>query len=325
MSLLDFVMPTKIYWDEATKTDTYGKLYVEPLERGFGITIGNALRRVLLSSLPGGAITAVKIMGVPHEFTTIKGVIEDVAEIVLNLKQIRLKIDENIERDFAILEAENVGKVYAKDIKFPAGIELVTPDVHICTISEPTKLQMEFRVERGIGYKTVEELEPISEIGWIIIDTAFSPIKRVAFNVEPTRVGDKTDYDKLILEIETDGTITPDEALTKASNILIDHFNILQKPTVKKVQVIKKTVAPKPEEIKIEEDKLSLSIDELEISSRAINNLRKLGINTIGDLVRLSEEDLKEAKSIGRKSIKEIKDALAEMGLELAPSKSTSQ
>jgi DNA-directed RNA polymerase subunit alpha len=184
---------------------------------------------------------------------------------------------------------------------------------------------MEFRVERGIGYKTVEELEPMSEIGWILIDTAFSPIKRVAFNVEPTRVGDKTDYDKLILEIETDGTITPDEALIKATNILIDHFNILQKPTVRKVQTIKKTVAPKLEEIKIEEDKLSLSIDELEISSRTINALRKIGVNTIGDLVKLSEEDLKEAKSIGRKSLKEIKDALTEIGLELAPSKSTSQ
>lgn len=325
MSLLDFVMPTKIYWDESTKTDSYGKLYVEPLERGFGITVGNALRRVLLSSLPGGAITAVKIIGVPHEFSSIKGVMEDVVEIVLNIKQIRLIIDENIERDFAILEVENPGKVYAKDIKFPAGIEVANPDVHICTITEPIKLQMEFRVERGIGYKTVEELEPINEIGWILLDTSFSPIKRVAFNVEPTRVGDKTDYDRLIMEIETDRTITPDDALVKASNILIEHFNLLQKPTVKKVQVVKKSVQVKPEEIKVEEDKLSLAIDELEISSRAINTLRKLGINTIGDLVKLSEDDLREAKSIGRKSLKEIKDALADMGLELAPSKTITE
>ena len=324
-SLLDFVMPSKIYWDESTKTDNFGKLYVEPLERGYGITLGNALRRVLLSSLPGGAITAVKIVGVPHEFTTIKGVIEDVSEIILNLKQIRLKVDENIERDFAILEVEGPGKVFAKDIKVPPGIEVVNPDEYICTLSENVKLQMELRIERGRGYKTVEELEEINEIGWILIDTSFSPIKRCTFAVEPVRVGDKTDYDRLILEIETDGTITPDEALEKSANILIEHFTLLQKPTVRKAQVIKKTVAPKTEELKIEEDKLSLAIDELEISSRAINTLRKLGINTIGDLVKLSEDDLKEAKSIGRKSLKEIKDALADMGLELAPSKSTTE
>ncbi|MGC9006259.1 MAG: DNA-directed RNA polymerase subunit alpha [Sulfurihydrogenibium sp.] len=325
-SLLDFVTPTKIYWDETTKTDKFGKLYVEPLERGYGITLGNALRRVLLSSLPSGAITAVKIVGVPHEFTTIKGVIEDVAEIILNLKQIRMKVDENIERDFAILEVEGPGKVFAKDIKLPPGIEIVNPEEYICTISENVKLQMEFRIERGRGYKTVEELEEINEIGWILMDTSFSPVKRCTFNVEPVRVGEKTDYDRLILEIETDGTITPDEALEKSTNILIEHFNLLQKPTVRKAQVIKKTVVPKSEDtIKIEEDKLSLAIDELEISSRAINTLRKLGINTIGDLVKLSEEDLKEAKSIGRKSLKEIKDALADMGLELAPSKSNTE
>lgn len=322
MPFMDFIMPTKIYWDETTKTETFGKLYVEPLERGYGITVGNALRRVLLSSLPGGAITAVKIYGAYHEFTTVEGVQEDVTEIVLNLKEIRFKIDESIERDFGILEVEGPTKIYAKDIKLPSGIEVVNPDVYIATVTGNVKIQMEFRIERGRGYVTVEEMEEQTEIGWINIDASFSPIKNCTFYVEPTRVGGRTDYDKLILELTTDGTIFPDEALSKASNILIEHFTLLQKPAVKKAQVIKKAVITKPEELKIEEDKLSLAIDELEISSRAINTLRKLGINTIGDLVKLSADDLKEAKSIGRKALKEIIDALAEMGLELAPSKS---
>lgn len=322
MPFMDFMMPTKIYWDETTKTDTFGKLYVEPLERGYGITIGNALRRVLLSSLPGGAITAVKIYGAYHEFTTIEGVKEDIAEIVLNLKEIRFRIDESIERDFGILEIEGPAKIYAKDMKLPAGIELVNPDVYIAEITSNVKFQMEFRVERGRGYVTVEEMEQQTEIGWINMDASFSPVKSCTFYIEPTMVAGRTDYDKLILEITTDGTVSPDEALSKASNLLIEHFNLLQKPTVKKAQAIKKAVITKPEELKIEEDKLSLAIDELEISSRAINTLRKLGINTIGDLVKLSADDLKEAKSIGRKALKEIIDALAEMGLELAPSKS---
>jgi len=322
MPFLDFVTPTKIFWDEATKTETFGRLYVEPLERGYGITVGNSLRRVLLSSLPGTAITSAKIVGAHHEFTTIEGVLEDVAEIILNLKQIKFKMDETKNEEFAVLDIEGPVKVYAKDIKLPQGIEIITPDVHIATITSNIRFQMELKIERGRGYVMVEEMEEPSEIGWIQIDASFSPVKRCTFNVEPTRVGGKTDYDKLILEIETDGSITPDEALTKASNILIEHYQLLLKPTVKRVETVKKAIQ-RVEEPKIEEDKLSLSIDELEISSRAINTLKKIGINTIGELVRLTEEDLKEAKSIGRKALKEIKDALAEMGLELAPSKSS--
>ncbi len=321
MPFLDFVMPDKIYWDEVSRTDTYGKLYVEPLERGYGITLGNALRRVLLSSLESGAITAVKIHGVPHEFATIDGVIEDVSEIILNLKDIKFKMDEGIDSEFAILEAKGPGKVTAKDIKLPNGVEIVNPDVHIATIDSPdTELKMEFKIEKGRGYVPVEEMEPPSEIGWILIDTSFSPVTKCTFHVEPTRVGNKTDYDKLILEIHTDGSITPEEALNKATKILLDHFNLLLNPTVKRVEVVKQS-APESIAQRIEEDKLSLAIDELEISSRAANTLKKLGIQTIGDLVKMSEEDLKEAKSIGRKSLKEIKEALADLGLELAPSK----
>jgi len=319
MPYLEFINPDKIYWDEKTKTERYGKLYVEPLERGYGITLGNALRRVLLSSLESAAITSVKIQGVSHEFTTIDGVIEDVAEIILNLKEIKFKMEEGIDSEFAILEVKGPGKVYAKDIKVPTGLEIVNPEIYIATIDSEAELKMELKIEKGRGYITVEEMEQPSEIGWIPIDTSFSPITKCAFHVEPTRVGEKTDFDKLILEIYTDGSISPDEALTKASNILIEHFTLLLSPTTRKVEAVVKT---QPESIakQIEEDKLSLAIEELDISSRAMNTLKKLGITTIGDLVKMTEEDLKEAKSIGRKALKEIKEALSDLGLELAPS-----
>ena len=319
MPFLEFIKPNKIYWDEATKTNTYGKLFVEPLERGYGITLGNALRRVLLSSLESGAITAVKIQGVSHEFTTIDGVIEDVSEIILNLKQIKFRMEEGQESDIAILEFKGPGEIKAKDIKVSPGIEIVDPEVHIATVEGEAEVRMELRVEKGRGYVMVEEMEQPTEIGWIPIDTAFSPVKKCTFKVEPTRVGDKTNYDKLILEFFTDGSVTPEEALKKATNILIEHLQLLLNPTTRKIEVVKKA---EPESIaeKIEADKLSLAIEELEISSRATNTLKKLGINTIGDLVKMTEEDLKEAKSIGRKALKEIKEALAELGLELAPS-----
>ena len=318
MPFLEFKFPEKIYWDENVKSDTFGRLYIEPLERGYGITIGNALRRVLLSSLESGAITYVRIQNVPHEFTTIDGVIEDVSEIVLNLKQIKFKMDENIESDYAILEFKGPGEIKAKDIKLPAGIEVVNPEVHIATVEGDVEIKMEFKIEKGRGYVTVEEMEKPTTIGWIPIDTAFSPIKRCTYKVEPKRVEDKV-YERLMLEFETDGTISPDEALKKAVNLLIKHFELLLNPSTKKVDVIRRT---EPESIaaRLEADKLSLAIEELEISSRATNTLKKLGIETIGDLVQKTEEDLREAKSIGRKALKEIKEALAELGLSLAPS-----
>lgn len=319
MPFLEFVMPQKIYWDENTKTPTFGRLYAEPLERGYGITIGNALRRVLLSSLESGAITAVKILGVSHEFSTIEGVIEDVSEIIINLKQLKFKMEEGLDKDFAILEFQGPGKIYAKDIKLPSGIEVVNPDEYIATVDGNVKIQMELRIEKGKGFVTAEEMEKPTEIGWIPVDANFSPVKKCTFIVEPTRLGEKTNFEKLILEIHTDGTLTPDEALTKAVNILVDHLNLFLNPEVIKVQTIKKAEEVPVESI-LEEDKLSLPIDELEISSRATNSLKKLGITTIGDLVKMTEKDLQEAKSIGKKAIKEIKEALANLGLELAKS-----
>ena len=318
MPFLEFKFPEKIYWDEATKTESFGRLYVEPLERGYGTTLGNALRRVLISSLESGAITYVRIQNVPHEFTTIDGVIEDVSEIVLNLKQIKFKMDESIEGDYAILEFQGPGEIKAKDIKLPVGIKVVNPDAHIATVDSDVEIKMEFKIEKGRGYVTVEEMEKPATIGWIPIDTAFSPIKRCTYKVEPTRIEGKT-YEKLMLEFETDGTITPDEALKKAVSFLTKHLELLLNPSIRKVDVIRKT---EPESIaaRLEADKLSLAIEELEISSRATNTLKKLGIETIGDLVKKTEEDLKEAKSIGRKALKEIKEALAELGLSLAPS-----
>jgi DNA-directed RNA polymerase subunit alpha len=318
MPFLNFKFPDKIYWDENSKTETFGRLYVEPLERGYGITLGNALRRVLLSSLESGAITYVRIQGVPHEFTTIDGVIEDVSEIILNLKQIKFKMDENIDSDYAILEFQGPGKITAKDIKLPAGIEVVNPDVHIANVDGDVEIKMEFKIEKGKGYIPVEEMEKPTTIGWIPIDTAFSPIKRCTFKVEPTRVEDKS-YEKLILEFETDGSVNPDDALKKATELLIKHFELLLNPSTRKVDNIRK-VERESIAARLEADKLSLAIEELEISSRATNTLKKLGIETIGDLVKKTEEDLKEAKSIGRKALKEIKEALAQLGLSLAPS-----
>ncbi len=318
MPFLEFKFPEKIYWDESTKTDSFGRLYIEPLEMGYGITIGNALRRVLLSSLESGAITYVRIQNVPHEFTTIEGVIEDVSEIVLNLKQIKFKRDDSIESDYAILEFIGPGEIKAKDIKLPAGIEVVNPESHIATVDGNVEIKMEFKIEKGRGYITVEEMEKPTTIGWIPIDTAFSPIKRCTYKVEPKRIEGKA-YERLMVEFETDGTISPDEALRDSINLLIKHLELLLNPSTRKVDVIRKT---EPESIaaRLEADKLSLAIEELEISSRATNTLKKLGIETIGDLVQKTEEDLKEAKSIGRKALKEIKEALAELGLSLAPS-----
>ncbi len=318
MPFLSFKFPEKVYWDETTKTDTFGKLYVEPLERGYGITLGNALRRVLLSSLDSGAITYVRIQNVPHEFATIDGVIEDVSQIILNLKKIKFKMDEAIDSDYAILEFKGPGEIKSGDIKLPIGIELVNPDIKIATVDGEIEIKMEFRIEKGRGYVPVEEMEKPTTIGWIPIDTSFSPIKRCTFYVEPTRMEDKT-YEKLILEFETDGSISTDEALKKATELLLKHLETLLNPTTRKVDFIRKA---KPESIakSLEADQLSLAIEELDISSRTTNTLKKLGIETIGELVQKTEEELKEAKSIGRKALKEIKEALAKIGLSLAPS-----
>lgn len=308
--LREYIFPSKVYWEERKKT--YGRLVVEPLERGFGITLGNSLRRTLLSSIEGVAITGVKIYGVYHEFSSLEGVQEDTLEIIANLKKVRFKLhDSHVEILYLKKRGESV--VYAKDITLPPSVEIINPEQKILTITDPnTEVNMEIRIERGFGYVPTEEMEVIGEVGWILVDADFSPVRQVAFRVEKTRVEKRSDYDKLIIEIYTDGTKTPDEVLREAIGLIVKNFQALENisyetPLLEEKPVIVDELA----------EKLTLPIEELDISQRALNSIKRMGIYTIGDLVRLTEEDLKSTKNVGRKAINEIKDALKEMGLYL--------
>ncbi len=308
--LNEFIYPQKIYWED--KRDNYGRFVVEPLERGFGTTVGNALRRVLLSSISGTAITAVKIYGVYHEFSTIEGIQEDVIEIIANLKKIRFNLTGDSNVEILYLKKKGEGEVKAEDINLPPNVTMVNKDVTIAHITNPeVELNMEIRVEKGRGYVPVEEMETIGETGWILVDADFSPVRLVSFKVEQTRVGEKTDYEKLIMEVKTDGSKTPNDAVKEAVDILLKHFSMLENISYE-VPVIE-------EPVPVDElsEKLTLSIEELDISQRALNSLRRIGINTIGDLVQLTEDELKSTKNIGRKALAEIKEALKEMGLSL--------
>lgn len=308
--LREFLFPSKVYWEERTKT--YGRFVVEPLERGFGITIGNSLRRTLLSSIQGVALTAVKIYGVYHEFSAIEGVQEDTIEIIANLKKVRFKL-HNSDVEVLYLKKKGEGVVYAKDISLPPNVEIINPEQKILTITSPDKeINIELRIEKGFGYVTTEEMEVLGETGWILVDADFSPVRQVAFRVEKTRVEKRSDYDRLIMEVYTDGTKTPDEVIKEAVALIVKNFTLLENISFE---------APRIEEpIGVVEEfveKLSLPIEELDISQRALNSIKRMGISTIGDLVRLTEEDLKATKNVGRKAINEIKEALKQMGLHL--------
>jgi len=308
--LREFIFPSKVYWEERTKT--YGRLIVEPLERGFGITIGNSLRRTLLSSIEGTAITAVKIYGVYHEFSSIEGVQEDTLEIIANLKKVRFKL-HNADVEILYLKKKGEGVVYAKDLSLPPNVEIINPDQKILTITDPEKeINMEIRIERGFGYVPTEEMEVLGEVGWILVDADFSPVRQVAFRVEKTRVEKRSDYDRLIMEIYTDGAKTPDDVIKDAVQLIVKNFSALENISYE-VPVIEEPVAVVDEFI----EKLSLPIEELDVSQRALNSIKRMGITTIGDLVRLTEEDLKSTKNVGRKAINEIKEALKQMGLYL--------
>jgi len=308
--LREFIFPSKVYWEERTKT--YGRLVVEPLERGFGITIGNSLRRTLLSSIEGTAITAVKIYGVYHEFSSIEGVQEDTLEIIANLKKVRFKL-HNADVEILYLKKKGEGVVYAKYLSLPPNVEIINPDQKILTITDPEKeINMEIRIERGFGYVPTEEMEVLGEVGWILVDADFSPVRQVAFRVEKTRVEKRSDYDRLIMEIYTDGAKTPDDVIKEAVQLIVKNFSALENISYE-VPVIEEPVAVVDEFI----EKLSLPIEELDVSQRALNSIKRMGITTIGDLVRLTEEDLKSTKNVGRKAINEIKEALKQMGLYL--------
>ena len=306
----NLVEPEKVYWEELT--DKYGKLVVEPLPRGYATTLGNSLRRILLSSIEGAGITGVKIEGLYHEFTSLPGALEDVTDVILNLKSLIIKLDENSDIEVLYIEKEGAGEVKGADIKTPPAVEILNPEQHLFTLTdENAKIKMEIRVERGRGYVPVEEMEQFGEIGWIAVDCDFNPVKKVAFHVEPTRVGKSSNFEKLILEIWTNGAKSPEAAFQEARGILQDYIEKLKDIATEIPQVPLKVEKDELEE------KLTLSVDELDISVRALNSLKKYGIHTLGDLVKLTEEELKETKNIGRKALREIKKALNELGLSL--------
>ncbi|MFA5430931.1 MAG: DNA-directed RNA polymerase subunit alpha [Candidatus Omnitrophota bacterium] len=312
----DFQLPKRLECDETTYTGTYGKFTAAPFERGYGVTLGNSLRRVLLSSIEGSSITSVKFSGVNHEFSAITGVLEDVTEIILNLKSVVLSAHSNIPKTLYIRK-DSKGPVTAADIETDETIDVVNPDLHIATLTKDAKFEAELEVGRGRGYVPAEANKKEDQsIGVIPVDSIFTPVKNVNFYVENTRVGQKTDYDKLVLEITTNGSISPKDALLYASNILQRHLDIF----VSFGQLPEDLEEEEPEMTKEEVslyEKLRLPISELELSVRSSNCLREANIKIIADLVKRSEDDMLGFKNFGKKSLTEIKELLAGMGLTL--------
>lgn len=311
MKWKNLTMPKQIVAD-AENNDGYGKFVIEPLERGFGITLGNSLRRVLLSSLQGAAVTAVRIDGVLHEFSTLPGVIEDVTEIILNLKQMRLKLHGDGPKK-GTFEKQGKGEVRAGDLVVDPEVTVLNPDLHIATLNRDGDLRMEVEINGGRGYVSADQHSQTDlPIGVIAIDSLFSPVTRVNYNVEATRLGQRIDYDKLTVEVWTDRSILPQDAVALAAKVLRDHFNLFihfEEPIEEEV------------EEEVDEDHmrtrrmLDKSVDELELSVRSSNCLRAAEIKSIGDLVQKSEAEMLKYRNFGRKSLKEIQDILGEMGL----------
>ncbi len=309
----DLIKPRSLAVDQESLTNTYGKFVAEPLERGFGITLGNSLRRVLLSSLQGAAVTSVKIEGVEHEFMAIPEVAEDVTDIILNLKEVLLQIHTNEVKTLRI-EAEGPREVKAGDIMADPQVEILNPGHHLCTISEGGRVRMEMTARRGRGYVPAEKNKiPGQAIGTIPIDALFSPIRKVNYQVTNARVGQQTDYDKLSLEVWTDGSVPPADAVAYAAKIVKEQLSIFinfdetEEPTLEPVAVPEQAL----------NENLFRSVDELELSVRSANCLQNANIKTIGDLVQKTEAEMLKTKNFGRKSLKEIKEILAEMGLSL--------
>lgn len=294
-------------------TGSYGKFVVEPLERGFGITLGNSLRRVLLSSLPGVAVSSVKIDGVLHEFSTVPGVREDVTEIILNLKELCMKMHCDGTKK-VIIDASGACEVKAGDMIVDSDVEIVNPDLHIATLDEGAKLYMEIIVESGRGYVSADKNKRDDmPIGQIAVDSIFTPIRKVNFTVEDTRVGQITDYDKLTLEVWTDDTIKPDEAVSLAAKILTEHLMLFINLTehVQGVEIMVEKEEDKKEKI------LEMTIEELDLSVRSYNCLKRAGINTVDELVQRNEEEMMKVRNLGRKSLEEVQQKLVGLGLSL--------
>lgn len=312
----DFQLPKRLECDESVYTQDYGKFSAAPFEKGYGVTLGNSLRRVLLSSIEGSAVTSVKFSGVEHEFSAMPGVLEDVTEIVLNLKSLILNSHSKIPKTIYI-KKNSKGEIRAKDIDVDETIEIINPDLHIATLTKDAKFQVEMEVARGRGYVPAElNKKEEKAVGVIPIDSIFTPIRKVNFSVENTRVGQRTDYDKLILELWTNGSISPKDALLYASNILQRHLDIF----VNFGQLPEEIAEEEPEMSREEAalyEKLRLPISELELSVRSSNCLREANIKIISDLVKRGEEEMLGFKNFGKKSLTEIKELLAGMGLAL--------
>ena len=299
---------------EADDANNYAKFVCEPLERGYGITIGNSLRRILLSSLPGSAITSVKIEGVLHEFTTVPNVVEDVPEIIINLKNVRLKLDKNEQKTLRI-NFNGAGEVTAGDIETDGTVEVLNPDLHIATVSEGGHLVIDMTAEMGRGYNTAEKnKKPDQDISVLPIDSIYTPVKKVNYQVENTRVGQMVDYDKLVIEVWTDGSLKAFEALSLAAKVMTGHLELFidLSETTKNTQVMVEKEESKKEKV------LEMSIEELELSVRSFNCLKRAGIATVEDLANKSETDMMKVRNLGKKSLDEVTNKLHALGLDFA-------
>ncbi|GEN34814.1 MULTISPECIES: DNA-directed RNA polymerase subunit alpha [Aneurinibacillus] len=303
----------KIEVVEASNDSTYGKFVVEPLERGYGTTLGNSLRRILLSSLPGAAVTSIEIDGVLHEFSTIEGVVEDTTQIILNVKTLSLKIHSDEEKVLEI-DAEGAGVVTAADIRADSDVEILNPDLVIATLEEGASLRIRMVANRGRGYVPADQNKRADlPIGVIPIDSIYTPITRVNYQVENTRVGQVTNYDKLTLEVWTDGSIRPEEAVSLGAKIMTEHLNLFVGLTdeAQEAEIMVEKEEDKKEKV------LEMTIEELDLSVRSYNCLKRAGINTVQELTQKTEEDMMKVRNLGRKSLEEVQEKLEELGLGL--------
>ena len=309
-----FQRPKRLDFERETLTDRFGRFSAQPFERGFGTTVGNAMRRVLLSSIEGAAVTAVKIEGVQHEFSPIQGVVEDATDLILNLKQIPLKVHTDQPKTLTV-RVTKPGEVRARDIQADADVEILEPDAHIATVSEGGKLELELRIKRGRGYVSADKnFDEDLGIGWIPIDSVHSPIKKVNYVVEAARVGQTTDYDKLTLEVWSNGAVTPRDAVSLAAKLIRDHFTIFVSLEDLGESALD---AGGDQPLSSGNEHLDKSVEELELSVRSYNCLKNANIRTIRELVQKSEGEMLKTKNFGRKSLNEIKEILTTMGLSL--------
>ena len=298
---------------ELAENNTYGKFVIEPLERGYGTTLGNSLRRILLSSLPGAAITSVKIEGILHEFSTVPGVVEDVPHIVLNLKELALRLHGDEPRTISV-SLEGEGVITGGDIVTDPDIEILNPDLVIASLEKGARLEMEITVDKGRGYRPAERNKKETDpIGTIPIDSIFTPIRKVNYQVEDTRVGQMTDYDKLTLEVWSNGSIRPDDATSLAAKILSEHLSLFIQltETADDVEIMVETEEDERDKV------LEMVVEELDLSVRSYNCLKRAGINNVGELIQKTEDDMMKVRNLGKKSLQEVQNKLASLGLSL--------